>query len=535
MRKKTRPFTIFLLKPGRKDTAVRLVPDLLQFSIGTLGTLYIRPSHANPPAWVSFFSAAAKLPNTVFNSNSAAVFIIERGGHVFAVTFGYGRGLLDPSCWEEDFGLKVTLNSVDENKLRSVDRMSLDTIGQHSQIQASREANIREFGLDFEQDLIRAVTGKSKIGELGKRLTGRDAIRLHLAIELEQLPPVLDLLVAQWQSPEYKEKFPWIDQISELKDQETKAELDGILMKSIRAYAQDGTETKLWLTIPELINWSEIDGFKYRQAKSEDPVADVHLNDFLATIDDRSSITIDQLKTRHIRAVAEGDDHEINSWPVYRCLYFEVDQGPDTYLLTNGHWYKVGTKFLETVNRDFAAIPDTTFTLPEYDDASETAYNTRVSSEDPTVIALMDEKTIPYPDARNTIEFCDLYRKTKHIIHVKRYLGSSAPLSHLIAQAVNSALVFKRDPGFRKAVDMKLPESFRSVTGDPGLDEYEVVFGIVSKSRKQLSLPFFSRLNLKNAYERLRELSYKASILKIQAPLPKPQVKVHRGAAKAAA
>jgi uncharacterized protein (TIGR04141 family) len=524
MRKKTRPFTIFLLKSGRADVAVRSSLDLTEIPVGKLGTLYIRPSHTNPPSWLSFFASVATLPDTVFNSNTAAVFIVPRAEHVFAVTFGYGRGLLEPGCWEEDFGLRVTLNSVDENKLRSVDRMSLDAIGQHSQIQASREANIREFGLDFEQDLLRAVTGNSKIEKLGKHLTGKDAIRLHLPIEISELPAVLDALILQWQSQDYKEKFPWIDQISEVKDQEKKTELDEALTKAIQAYQPDGTEIKLWLTIPELINWSEVDGFKYRHTKSEDAVVDVHLADFLATVEDRDLLTVDLLKARHIYAVSEDDDQEVRSWTIYRCLYFELDQGRDTFLLTNGHWYKVGTTFLHTVNRDFGAIPKTLFALPEYDDATETAYNARVAEEDPTTLALMDEKTIPYPDPRNTIEFCDLYRKTKHIIHVKRYLGASAPLSHLIAQAVNSALVFKRDRGFRKAVEDKLPAAFKPVTGELVSDEYEVVFGIVSKSSKPLSLPFFSRLNLKNAYERLRELSYKASILKIKAVsgVPKP-------------
>jgi uncharacterized protein (TIGR04141 family) len=115
------------------------------------------------------------------------------------------------------------------------------------------------------------------------------------------------------------------------------------------------------------------------------------------------------------------------------------------------------------------------------------------------------------------IEFCDLYRRNKKIVHVKRYAGSSAPLSHLCGQAIVSATVFKRDSEFRSMVNEELPAEFRPVTAIPNPHEYEVVFGIVSMSPRPLVLPLFSRINLKNACSRLEDLGYSASLLKIQA------------------
>jgi len=74
--------------------------------------------------------------------------------------------------------------------------MSLDAIGQHSQIQASREADISEFGLDLEQDLLRAVTG-SPSASWAKRLTGKDPLQITTSINLNDLPPLLDVLLVQ--------------------------------------------------------------------------------------------------------------------------------------------------------------------------------------------------------------------------------------------------------------------------------------------------------------------------------------------------
>jgi uncharacterized protein (TIGR04141 family) len=71
----------------------------------------------------------------------------------------------------------VTLNAVDHTQIRSVDRETLDSPAPHSQIQARKAASITEFGLDVDQDLLRAVTGIPREKELGKRLTGKDALR----------------------------------------------------------------------------------------------------------------------------------------------------------------------------------------------------------------------------------------------------------------------------------------------------------------------------------------------------------------------
>jgi uncharacterized protein (TIGR04141 family) len=140
----------------------------------------------------------------------------------------------------------------------------------------------------------------------------------------------------------------------------------------------------------------------------------------------------------------------------------------------------------------------------------------------------MDQHLIRYPDTFSKVEFCDLFSPDKHLIHIKRYAGSSAPLSHLFAQALVSASLFRREEGFRAMVNQALPEAFRPGTAVPAAGEYEVVFGVVSESESELILPFFSKINIKNARDRLHELGYKISLTKIQAKrkILKSQVKL---------
>src|SRR2546425_782967 len=129
---------------------------------------------SDQPCSLSLFEGALDLNAAdLHNASSAAVLIVTVSEKTFVLTFGYGRSLLRPGVWEEDFGLRVTLNAVDPLRIRSVDRFKFDAISQHSQIQASRDANIVEFGLDVEQDLLRAVTGKPRDPTLANQLTGK--------------------------------------------------------------------------------------------------------------------------------------------------------------------------------------------------------------------------------------------------------------------------------------------------------------------------------------------------------------------------
>lgn len=57
----------------------------------------------------------------------------------------------------------------------------------------------------------------------------------------------------------------------------------------------------------------------------------------------------------------------------------------------------------------------------------------------------------------------------------------------------------------------------RSVLKVPTPKEYEVVLEIGSKSKKDLVLLFFSRVNVNDTRARLEELGYDVSLWKIQA------------------
>jgi uncharacterized protein (TIGR04141 family) len=189
----------------------------------------------------------------------------------------------------------------------------------------------------------------------------------------------------------------------------------------------------------------------------------------------------------------------------------------EIYLLNNARWFRIAADFVQRISEAVERIPERALPVPMYSDKSEGAYCQRVAQDAPTSFALMDQHLIGYSNLPTRIEFCDLYSsQNKQLIHLKRYSGSSA-LSHLFAQGVVSARLFSSDIDFRREVNRILPEPHRLRDAEPRptQGEYEVVYGIISQSKKKLSLPFFSRVNLKNAYSNLTSIGYRVSVSKI--------------------
>lgn len=288
--------------------------------------------------------------------------------------------------------------------------------------------------------------------------------------------------------------------------------LDALLVEKLR----DGNLVKTWIAPPEYTRWKDGSAFKYQFSK--DRYEDIHLGTFLSILNRKEKLvglTIDSLKRWHVEVVDE-DDNPQEEWSVYRCLYAEVEADGATFLLNNAVWYVIENDFLKEVSEEVATIPPFSIDLPSYDDLDEQAYNLRVSQEAP-YFCFMDRRTVELKKRGLTkIEFCDLYGLEHEIVHVKRYTGSSE-LSHLFQQGVVSAELFAHEPEFRKLVNDKLPDSHKIADpeGKPDTSRYEVVYGIISKSKSDLSLPFFSKIVLRNARRRLSELGYEIRIGKI--------------------
>lgn len=479
-----------------------------------LAKLYVKPVRPIAPKWAKLFESVLDPALIGLASTVSAALLVEVGEDRFVLTFGYGRNLIQDDTCEERFGLICTLNAVNPSVLRSVDIQSLDAIQSHARIQSGTEISVDQFGLNVEQDMLKAVVGAPRDKTLGTRMTGRDSLSVSVQMELSDLPSLLSRYLDLYSRDLNATEYAWANNINLIKGSTSKIEsLDSIVVdKFQREDYQD-----LWLAIPEIIDWEQVAGFCFPGRRKEvNP--DINLSGYVSRISSPNEISIARLKRQRVSCVDENFDPTGKSWSIYKCLYAEVAQEEHKYILSGGLWYRVDQDFVTKTNETFDSIPRSPISLPQFEDSSESEYNRRVAEAYPEEYDLLDKKPVFHGGGHGQVEVCDLFSKSKELIHIKRY-GESAVLSHLFAQGYVSGQLIQLDRDFREKVVDKLSSRFKpllNINERPRDESISVVYGIISElSGPDLHLPFFSKVNLNNTYRALAGFGYKVELLKI--------------------
>jgi uncharacterized protein (TIGR04141 family) len=337
-------------------------------------------------------------------------------------------------------------------------------------------------------------------------MSGMDALHVEVRTELSKLRGLLREYLDQFHNKGYRKRFPWVDQIAQVKSVELSDALTTLACAKINAGSTD-----VWLAVPEIVDWTTNVAFRFSRGPSEFERFDFAIADFIEHMGG------EEISPAHLdgeRVYAVDANGVVNrDWSVFRCLYAEVDYKGSTYALTAGSWYRIDTTFAATVNADVAGVPVYSKALPFYAHGDESLYCADVAAKSAGDFALMDQKLIAIGGRFSGIEFCDLFSSDGDIVHVKRY-GASSVLSHLIAQELVSAEAFRSEPKFREKARGLLTQDFHW-TEPIASDKFQVVFAVVSERPGALKLPFFTRVNLRQAVRRLGAFGYKAALAKI--------------------
>jgi len=520
-KKKTRRLVAFLLKEGVSTPQDAISDEInnlhiypLARDVGVEGTVVVGPTFKTQPKWLEFLeNAVGHTLEDIYNSSTRAVLLVKVDQRYIAFTFGYGRYLLRPDCYERDFGLRVALNSVDYRRLRSVDIANIEESTLQTRKQLSRVAALENFGLDIARDLLRAVTGEPDDKTFAKLVSGRDALVFSAEIEIEDIPAKAEKALDLYKSDRYKEHFEWVDHLSEVKDPDLLNVLNGQLITSLR----NRDTRKMHLAPPEPIEWNEIDGFAYTtEGRSYNLKDDVDIDDYINTVSNTSSLKLETIKKHHrIKVQYLSQDSPIPRWTIYDSLVFENEHSDALYVLTLGRWYSVEKTFAGRVRRYIDDIPEFSLELPSFNTGEdEESYNQRVSQE--LGLVLFDRTLVRCEDTTSSIEVCDLFAtEDKQFIHVKRR-KSSAVHSHFFAQGRVAAESFLRDRAFRIEARVKAKDKGFDVSSffpdeTPLAANYGIVFAFIDTCEGKFSerLPFFSQLNLMQTARSIQLLGYK--------------------------
>jgi uncharacterized protein (TIGR04141 family) len=518
--------TLFLLKEDADlDECVRGAEATDSFHVSDVGVetdnLFVRAAGGTTPSWVGLLAPHADGSLThVRNSSSAAILFIGAADRIFALTFGYGRHLLEPEAVVQDFGLKVVLNTVAYNQIKSVDARTVDELTLHTRRDVSRDSSFGAFGLDVATDLVRAVTGSTTRDGLNGRLTGSDALALNIRVDVPGLPELASRLLSAYQEQGYKEHFDFIDHLRAVKDPTVIEQLDTLLLEAIHA-REIGN---LHLAVPEPLNWIDVAGFRFSSDSPEmrgDIDADPRISRYLLGRE-ADALTIDRLKGDQVQAMRASDDSEkLQGWSVYRCIVFEVEQANQLYTLSAGQWYRISVDFKDDVYADVRSLPTLAMDLPEADfGTTEDRYIEKVAT---STGALTLDRQLARDSVPDPVEICDLLTPERQLLHLKKR-GKSSTLSHLFSQGVTSAELLLQSAEFRaeaRQIAANLDPRFGDVLPDgrPSRDDYEVAYVVITRSRRQdapLTLPFFSLVSLRAAAQRLQGFGYRVSVAAVR-------------------
>ncbi|MBX3109976.1 MAG: TIGR04141 family sporadically distributed protein [Fimbriimonadaceae bacterium] len=517
--------TVFLLREEVKTpgdalrSAMTVIP--VDASLGANGGLVVKEQPApTEPAWKGFIAGVTTAPLPALkNQSSAAVLFVEASDRLFAITFGYGRALLDIDQVEPMFGLKVVINRVDADRLRSIDIRTFQATQFQIRQQAAGVSPLDTFGLDVRRDVLNAVAGKPTADTLGSTLAGKDSLSTSLEVAPGNIKLFCEDCWSAFCDDVYKERFGWIDTLRVVRDQKTVDLLDNHVVKKMQANALDGLD----LMMPDIIDPERVTGFKYSGIDARDELhSDIDLADLLGIVVDLTAVSVDWLKRKEIKYYDASETSAIGHWSIYKCLAAQVSlasTGPQ-YVLSSGTWYEVDDSYVSEINsqvRDIEFLPlsDLVFPACEDDTMAEEDYNWAAAE---TLGAYcQDQKLVYLGGQKNRIEPCDIFTATGQLIHVKRKTRSSS-LSHLFAQARVSAELLRRDKGFNdkwiKQLKADNAKSFASLLKWPCKPaSHEIVLAILAPNCGQLpeELPFFAKMELVGLVQSLKEVGFSVS------------------------
>ncbi|MCC8957830.1 TIGR04141 family sporadically distributed protein [Bradyrhizobium sp. Pear77] len=537
---KSMSLSVRLLREGRSiDESLRDGHGLEERPSET-GRLFVDQAPAVPPTWFKFvreFAVGEFRP--LVNQSCAAVLFLDvppedkrKATRTVALTFGTAYHSLDPDAFERSFGLKVVLNAVARSNLRSLDIATLDATTFQKRIQASRDADLRGFGIDVDRDLLRLAAGSPRDNSFARSLAGKDALVLHTKTSPADVIEKCKTALKLYHATDYREDFGFIDFVTPIRRQDLIEQLDAAVFAELQELVK-GNASDLHITLPDILSPEESvevgyfgiglkSGRKqaYGQIAIEDYVEELKAGQ-IAEIADMA-----ELRASHeIRVIADGQGDKRQKRKLYDCFVYELTHKGDTYVLFSGDWCAVDKTFHTAVENDLLKLVAKKPFVASTSTQNEREFIAELDAHK-NLLNLDQVKLSPAGALGANLEPCDFLSTARQFIHLKDG-HSSAPISHLWNQGVVSAESFVRDEQFRielrKEVKKRQAKSkkagFDVILPDgrskPVPSEFTVVFGIMRDRYKKsgtVSLPFFSKVSLRAIAGRIELMGFPVEV-----------------------
>ncbi|WP_170347502.1 DUF6119 family protein [Ruegeria atlantica] len=501
--------------------------------------LFVGEAFSTPPGWLDFVTKAspqaASITKTTADgveeerrlwvSGAAGILFVPVKDRTMAICFGHAHIPLNLEAFERRFGLKVTLNRVPRDKLRTLDVAVPDATSFQKRIQSSRDSDLSAFGVNVLRDIARVAGGTPEDKEFARFVAGKDSLSITCKVGPDDIETLCKKLMTAYNDKAYQSDFKWIDFLQPV-DKTVAAELDDKLSEALQEL-RGGGANDLHLAPPEIVDYREGSKLHYNgfNGGSQD-FFHLDIGDYCAQLDTAGFAgDISEIKEKHyIKSAKSGEEKLTKRWRIYDCFVFELEHQPageanaGRFALYGGDWYRIDSDYKDQIENGFNAIPKKSIIGPTTCE-NEEQLNELLKSR-PEFVCLDKQKINPGGVRYANLEPCDFFSEDKQFIHVKDG-HSSHSISHLWSQGFVSAEAFVNDGPFRGQLRQKVKKlkpgfeaHLPTARKKPDTSEYEIVYAIMRRPYADgtMSIPFFSKVSVHSSLEQLQNMGFKVAI-----------------------
>lgn len=448
----------------------------------------------------------------------------------WAITFGIGFQMLDQRHIDPGFGKRVAIRCIDPKKLNSITKVTLDDRSKTDRSSIPSGSALNGFGYEELGELatrLVALGNIKNIGTANKAVTirGADALSIPLSKNPDRIIENLNSIKEILKTSPVSEELSLLEKIS-LVPTKNNDYIDNLNRKLMEAILNDKS-SRIALAWPHetVSDIGEVQAFQIRGAQRDYksrgiqdglPTLDILLDPIRKEVENKRQERFNKISVM----LFENSDGDSKSpeIPIKNWISFEIDFDDKKHFFHGGRWYVVDDDYCGIIQQRTEEIfnrPSPLQLTPPWLESysNELEYNQKLARACGGIC--LDRNLISIESRKSRIEACDVLLKYGIFVHVKR-VNSSAPASHLLAQALVSTEILTHD----KDAQNSLKNRIREAGHDPG--EYECkpnkVVIVMAKDNCKLtakSLYTFTQVNLNRQDKALSSRGVEVSIVPI--------------------
>ncbi len=418
--------SIFLLKEGvspEEALKEKARKDLKDFEKISGWKVLAKGNPPLPPDWADCLGINVEI------STASAVLFIKREDLWFAACFGHGHNFLDKNEIVVDFGLRTALNALDKDKIKSSDIFSPSDHSKQRRTQTVADSSLRGHDIDGFSHILKRITGgvQGQYGELFKTISASsESIKISVSKDINEWGRICSELHSIYSKGDCEENFPEVFHLRPVEYMKTEEQLFERLLSEI-----NGRGKRIYLEIPELIDFQETSGFRISVKNRKSYVfnyEDLNIEKFYEVVSELGkAVELEDLKEWEL-ILLDVNRKDRKTFRLIKCLVFECDlEGDREYHFSHGRWYGINQEFSQQLKeidnllkREINGID-----LPAYQHENENKYNEDLAKT--LGGCCLDKKLIPM-HGYDKVELCDVLLFTggsgsegkNMFVHVKR-------------------------------------------------------------------------------------------------------------------